>query len=179
MAKNIEYKILGKTMDEIANCTRMLAGVNEELSPEEIIYWLKRVALTTDAKINLEEVVSILLNIDSKISIGNINDEVAVELSDVPDNIYEDSVGLITINPQITVFGFTDEIILNNNSGDKMLNYEEYNTRYIASNLNSAASIITEWEYKSNEETIDSGRITVVSTITNDLGSVEEVTVSD
>lgn len=173
MAKNIEYKILGKTMDEIADCTRILAGVNEELSPEEIIYWLKRVALTTDAKINIEEVVSILLNIDPKISISNMNDEVTVELLDMQDNAYEDSIGLITINPQITVFGFIDEVVLNNNSGDKMLNYEEYNTRYISSSLNSAASIVTEWNYTGEEESIDSGRMTIVKAITNDLGLVE------
>jgi hypothetical protein len=36
----------------------------------------------------------------------------------------------------------------------------------------------TQWNYKSIEESIDQGRMTVVKAITNDLASVEEVEVS-
>lgn len=35
-----------------------------------------------------------------------------------------------------------------------------------------------EWTYQSEEQTIDSGRMTAVKAATNDLGRVEEVTVS-
>lgn len=178
MATYEEYKILGETMDQIADCTRILAGLSKKLTPEEIIYWLRQVALTADAKINIEELVSIFIKIDPKISISQMTDDPLVQLITIEEKAFEDSVGLININPQITVFSFTDELIVNNNSGDKMLNYEEYNTKYIASNLNSAASIITGWEYISREESIDSGRMTVVSTITNDLTDIESFEVS-
>jgi hypothetical protein len=51
-----------------------------------------------------------------------------------------------------------------------------YNSRYVELGENGA-QFRTTWEYESEEQTIDAGRMTVVQAVTNDLVSVESVVI--
>ena len=52
-----------------------------------------------------------------------------------------------------------------------------HESRYVEVGENGL-QLKTVWNYESAEQAIDSGRMTAVKAVTNDLGSVEEVTVS-
>ena len=51
------------------------------------------------------------------------------------------------------------------------------NSRYVTINDNNDMVLRTHWDYKSKEESIDKGRMTVVKAITDDLNIVESVEV--
>ena len=60
---------------------------------------------------------------------------------------------------------------------EKQLMSWEYNSRYVDLG-DMGMQLRTSWTYQSTEQAIDSGRMTAVKAVTNDLGSVEEVEVS-
>lgn len=99
--------------------------------------------------------------------------------TDYPVNggtIEEVTSGFTIRKPAVTLTGLefrvsVGETILQNSVSDW-----EYNQRYVTQD-GSNTVLQNTWTYESSEQTIDSGRMSVVKGITNDLSSVEEVTV--
>lgn len=51
------YKIRGETLTAIADRTRQMAGMNEKMTPADIIYWLGRVKFIQQGCANSELVL--------------------------------------------------------------------------------------------------------------------------
>jgi hypothetical protein len=79
MARYEEYKILGDTMDQIAYWTRALSGVQNKLTPEEIIYWLSQVFKEMDMKVRVEDVIKLIDITPPYMNLTELLDDVLVK----------------------------------------------------------------------------------------------------
>lgn len=179
MANYEQYKIFGDTMDQIAYWTRVLSGVQSKLTPEEIIYWLSQVAKEQDMKVRVEQLMNIIsfINTTQMQLAYPIMEDVLIEMKSKDDMAFNYEIPNFNIFSNRINFNYKDSLILDNHSGDPMLNYETYNTRFVKSSPESVATIINEWRYDSENESIDSGTMNVVKTITDDLINVNNISI--
>lgn len=178
MAQYEEYKILGDTMDQIAYWTRALSGVQNKLTPAEIIYWLSQVFKEMDMKVRVEDVIKLTDITPPYMSLTELLDDVLVKFIEPTNQNFNDTTSGFNIAPPVMNFQVKDNLSFNNQSGDKMLDFEDYNERYVSSSLNSIANIITSWKYTSEESTIDRGSMNSVKIITNDIDTVSSIDIT-
>ena len=97
---------------------------------------------------------------------------------------FEERIGALSMRSRMTLVGFTEELSVNPTWEQQTITPTtealpewEYAARFVAIGENGL-QLKTVWEYRSEEQSIDSGRMTVVKAVTADLASVEEVTVN-
>ena len=94
-----------------------------------------------------------------------------------PADIVE-TVAAISLRSRLTLGAITERLSTTEIRTKKTIDTAEwdYTDRYVEI-VGSEIMARMEWTYQSEEQTIDQGRMTVVKAVTNDLASVEEVTV--
>lgn len=95
-----------------------------------------------------------------------------------PADIVE-TVAAISLRSRLTLGAITERLSTTEIRQKKTIDTAEwdYTDRYVEI-VGSEIMARMEWKYESAEQTIDQGRVTAVKAVTNDLESVEEVTVS-
>lgn len=97
----------------------------------------------------------------------------------IPTGI-EEQMTPIRLRSGLSLTGFTERISTGEIRQKKSIDAAQWDCseRYVSTEGSSMMARV-EWTYESEEQTIDSGRMTVVKAITNDLTSVESVEVSE
>lgn len=178
MAQYEEYKILGDTMDQIAYWTRALSGVQNKLTPAEIIYWLSQVFKEMDMKVRVEDVIELIDIAPPNMNLIELLDDVLIKFIEPTNQSINDTTSGFNIAPPVMNFSVKDNLLFNNHSGDKMLDFEEYNTRYISSSSSATAKFITSWTTTNTQETLDDGILISLDIQTNDLATIESIEVT-
>lgn len=132
-----------------------------------------------DGTLSFEEVVS-AINIKSNITLLDIGEEVTTETHSPTPADFVQTVAAFSMRSNITLGNLSERVSATEIRTKKTIGTAEWeysNDRYVEI-VGSEIMARVEWTYQSEEQSIDSGRMTAVKAVTNDLGSVEEVTVS-
>lgn len=131
-----------------------------------------------DGTLNFDESVP-AISLMSRMSLPEIAETVTTETQiPTPADITE-TVAPISLRSGLRLVGITERVSTTEIREKKTIDTAEweYSERYVQ--IDSAGIMARmEWTYESAEQSVDSGRMTAVKGITNDLTSVEEVTVS-
>lgn len=116
------------------------------------------------------------LAISSTMTLVKAVEEVTAETQiPVPAGI-EEVVSAFSIRSRMSLVGFTEELEVDPTWEQQTISAEQlaswnYEGRYVAIGENGV-QLRTSWDYQSAEQDVDSGRMTVVKAVTNDLASV-------
>lgn len=169
---------------DLVKLTQTMAFVNRDLTPEEILEVLGRVEYFPH--IFIEELIGPQeLKYLEKV-IKEIQEELIVETQKPQSDFIVEPFTKIKLNTQSISIGTTinEEVsfspvwVQNDVQVKEDLLTWNYNPRYVILNSDGAMMLQTQWSYKSVEESIDEGRMTMVKVVTNDLTDIEEVTVN-
>lgn len=131
-----------------------------------------------DGTLSFEEVVP-PISLQSSLTLVDIAEEVST-MTQVPTPAdFVERVAAISLRSRMTLGTLSERVSTTEIRQKKTIDTAEwdYTDRYVEI-VGSEIMARVEWRYESEEQTIDSGRMTAVKAVTNDLGSVEEVTVS-
>lgn len=132
-----------------------------------------------DGTINIEEIAAPFSILPAVSTVG-ISDEVSTETqTPTPQGITE-TASPFAIRSGISLAGVTEEVAVNpiwekQTISSARLFAWDYNDRYVELGENGV-QLRTEWSYTSKAQNVESGRLTVVKAVTNDLKSVESIT---
>ena len=131
-----------------------------------------------DGTLTFEEVVQ-PFTLRSSLSVVKSVESITTETQAPTSNAITETVAAFRLRSSLSLVGVTERVSTAEIRQKQTLGNSEwqYNNRFICDETGDIMAR-TEWEYESAEQTIDSGRMTVVKAVTNDLASVEEVTVS-
>ena len=131
-----------------------------------------------DGTLSFDESVS-AISMASKLSLVSVTEEITTETQIPTPASIEEAVATFSIRSGMTLVGFTERVSTTEIREKKSIDTAEweYNERYVTIENNSIMARVS-WQYESEEQSIDSGRMTVVKAVTSDLASVEEVEVS-
>ena len=132
-----------------------------------------------DGTMTFEEVVTEPFALrQGGLSIVKSAESITTETQAPTSNAITETVAPFRLRSSISVVGFADRF----STGEIRQKYTvgnadwQYNDRFISDETGDIMARIR-WKYDGEEQTIDSGRMTAVKAITNDLASVEEVAV--
>ena len=136
-----------------------------------------------DGTLSFDESVA-PISLRSGLTLVDIAEEVST-MTQVPTPAdFVERVAAISLRSRMTLVGFKEELSVNPTREQQTITPTtealpewEYAARFVGIGENGL-QLKTVWEYESEEQRIDSGRMTVVKAVTNDLESVEEVTVN-
>lgn len=130
-----------------------------------------------DGTLSFEEVVS-AINIKSNITLLDIGEEVTTETQPPTPADFVQTVAAFSMRSNITLGNLSERVSATEIRTKKTIDTAEwdYTDRYVEI-VGSEIMARVEWTYQSEEAEIDQGRMTVVKAVTDDLSSVEEVTV--
>lgn len=122
------------------------------------------------------------LSMESRMTLVPVTEEYNINTQIPKASNFEERVSAFTMQSRMTVVGFSAELDVNPTWERETISAAEltdwtYNDRFVES-VDGKVKLRTAWQYESKEQRIDSGRMTVVKAVTNDLASVEEVSVS-
>lgn len=178
MAEDQLYKIYKSTMSQIADCTRAIAGINFELTPEEIIRYLKNYA-NLSFMVNREDFFKLFSCTWAKFTKPKATEEIDAYTIDDMRTGLNDTTSEFNCVPY--GFSFTPQTIenieANNYSGEGIYEFIDLNPKFIDSSYERLAKIRVEWVFPSQPLSIDRGQARVMKAITNDLGSITSISV--
>ena len=162
--------------------TQQMSYINRDLTPEEILEVLGRVEYYPH--IFIEQDIH-KFSTEINMLLRTLIEDVKVETQKpITDGYIVEAVPRFSTRMNMKLGGLKEEvytapIVVQN----VIITHEDitawnYNPRHVTLNTDKQLVLQTQWNYNSIEESIDQGRMTVVKAITNDLASVEEVTVS-
>ena len=134
-----------------------------------------------DGTLTVEEVISPVA-IRSYMGVAAFTEEVSLGQQIPTPGVISEVVSAFSMRSRMSLVGFTAEVsvahpvVQNTIASSDVLEWT-YNDRYVEAGENGV-QLRTAWAYQSAEQAIDSGRMTVVKAVTNDLASVESVEVS-
>lgn len=130
-----------------------------------------------DGTLSFDESVS-AISLRSKLTLVDIAEEVSTQTQIPTPANFVQTVAPISLRSSMTLVGITERISTTEIRQKKTIDYAEWqkNDRYVELTPDGIMARL-EWTYQSEEAEIDQGRMTVVKAVTNDLESVEEVTV--
>lgn len=133
-----------------------------------------------DGTINIDESVP-ALSLVSRLSLVSASEEVTTETQVPTASSIEETVSGFGLRSRLALAKITDEPGVNpvweqQTISSASLQRWEYASRYVWL-TDSGVQLRTAWDYKSAEQAIDSGRMTVVKAVASDLASVESLEV--
>lgn len=135
-------------------------------------------ATVWDGNLSFEEVVP-AISMAGKLRLVSVTEEVTAQTqTPTPADIVE-VVSAFSIRSGMTLVGITERVSAGEIRYKKTIDTAEwdYNNRYVTIE-NSSLMARVKWTYQSEEQEIDSGRMTAVKALTNDLVNVESLEVS-
>ena len=133
-----------------------------------------------DGTLTFEEVVAEPFALrQGGLSVVKAVESITTETQAPTSNAITETVAPFRLRSSLSLVGFTDRF----STGEIRQKFTvgnadwQYHDRYISDETGDIMARIR-WKYDGEEQAIDSGRMTAVKAITNDLGSVQEVTVS-
>jgi hypothetical protein len=131
-----------------------------------------------DGTLSFEEVVP-AISLRSSLTMVKAVEEITTETDYPTPANFTESVAGFSLRSSLRLVGMTERVSTTEIRTKKTIDTAEwdYTDRYVEI-VGSEIMARVEWTYQSEEQTIDSGRMTAVKAATNDLGRVEEVTVS-
>lgn len=134
-----------------------------------------------DGTLTVEEVVA-PFDMRSRMTVAAFTEEVSTRTQIPTPAAISEVVSAFSMRSRMSLVGFTAEVsvahpVVQNTIVSSNLLEWTYNDRYVEAGENGV-QLRTAWAYQSAEQAIDSGRMTVVKAVTNDLASVESVEVS-
>lgn len=137
---------------------------------------------TWDGTLNIDESIR-LPNLTIPLAVIPATEECVIATQDPVPAELEERVTRVGITSRFGLSGITGEVLLNpvwekQELAAVELTPENYAERYVEIG-ERGAQLRTAWIYRSSEEPVDAGRMTVVKAVTGDLASVEEVTADE
>ena len=131
-----------------------------------------------DGTLSFDESVA-PISLRSGLTLVDIAEEVSTKAQVPTPADFVERVAAISLRGRMTLGTLSERVSTTEIRQKKTIDTAEwdYTDRYVEI-VGSEIMARVEWKYESAEQTIDSGRMTVVKAVTNDLASVEEVTVS-
>ncbi len=178
MAENQLYKIYKSTMSQIADCTRAIAGINFDLTPEEIIRYLKNYAKLS-LLVSGSDIFELFVCSWPRFSKPKATETIEAFCIDDMQETINESIGEFPC----VVQGFTfspqtkETISANDYSGEGVYEFINLNPRFIDSSYECLAKVKTSWLFPSQIIDIDRGQARSMKCITNDLASVSSIQV--
>ena len=131
-----------------------------------------------DGTINIDESVP-AISLRSKLTLVKTAEEVTTETQVPTPAAVEEVVAGLSLRSRLRLVGITERISTTEIREKKTIDTAQwdYNERYVEIDSSGIMARV-QWQYESAEESIDSGRMTVVKAVISDLASVEEVEVS-
>jgi hypothetical protein len=164
---------------DVVRLAQQMSYINRDLTPEDIIEVLGRVEYYPHIFIE-QDMKKLSTAID--MVLRELQEEVKVETQKpITDGFIVESCPRFSTRMNMTFGKIRDEVQINPVVVQNViiawqdLDQWNYNDRYVTLNDNNDMVLRTHWDYKSKEQSIERGRMTVVKAITNDLSSVEEV----
>lgn len=131
-----------------------------------------------DGTITIEEVAPPFVIRKERMSLVDISESVEYSQDEPKQSALEEVISGFTIRQKrIQLTGLSVRVSAGETILQKTVTEWQYQDRYAEKNDIGLMARV-QWQYESAEQTIDSGRMTVVKAETSDLASVEEVTVS-
>lgn len=178
MAEDQLYKIYKSTMSQIADCTRAIAGINFELTPEEIIRYLKNYAQLS-LMVNREDLFKLFSCTWARFDKPRASEEIEANIIDDMRTGLNDTFPEFIGTPQ--GFSFSPQTIenisINNYSGEGIYEFIDLNPKFINSSYECLAKIRTEWRFPSTPISIDRGQARSMKAVTSDLGTISSIQV--
>lgn len=170
---------------ELVKLTQTMSFINRDLTPEEILAVLSRVEYFPH--IFIEECITPQLLEQILMAIKPINEELSIETQKPTPGSVIEPFTKIKITPNLITIGTTisEEVSISPIWTQNDVQVKEdlltwnYNPRYVTLNSDGSMILQTQWVYESKEDTIDKGYLTIVKAITEDLNSIEEVSIND
>ena len=176
------YSIGYNWFADLVKLTQTMAFVNRDLTPEEILEVLGRVEYFPHIFMEEEITPQAIENLKE---IKQLVSELLVETQRPEPGYIEQQFTPILINSNFSIgTSISDEVatshvwVQNDVQVKEDLITWSYNPRYVALNADGAMALQTQWVYESKEDTIDEGYLTIVKAITEDLNSIEEVSIN-
>ena len=164
---------------DLVKLTQTMAFVNRDLTPEEILKVLSRVEYFPH--IFIEELIGPQY-MESIREIKQLLDETVIETQRPQSDFIVQPFTPISINSNISIgTTITEEVsfspiwVQNDVQVKEDLLTWNYNPRYVTLNSEGAMVLQTQWNYESQKIEINNGDLTFVSSLTDDLSSVEGV----
>lgn len=131
-----------------------------------------------DGTLSFDESVA-PISLRSRLTLVDIAEEVSTKTQVPTPANFAETVAGFSLRSSLRLVGMSERVSTTEIRTKKTIDYAEWqkNDRYVELTTDGIMARL-EWTYQSEEQTIDQGRMTVVQAVTNDLGSVEEVTVS-
>ena len=131
-----------------------------------------------DGTLSFEEVIP-AISLRSSLTLVKAVEEVTTEMDYHTPADFAETVAGFSLRSSLRLVGVTERVSTTEIRTKKTIDYAEWqkNDRYVEQTTDGIMARV-EWTYQSEEQTIDQGRMTAVKAVTNDLVSVEEVTVS-
>lgn len=161
--------------------TQQMSYINRDLTPEEILEVLGRVEYYPH--IFIEQNIH-KFSTEINMLLRALTEDVKVETQKpITDGYIVEAVPRFSTRMTMKFGGLKEEVytapivVQNVIITHEDINQWNYNPRYVTLNADNQLVLQTNWNYESQEEDTDRGRMTVVKAVTNDLMRVEEVAV--
>lgn len=130
-----------------------------------------------DGTLSFDESVA-PISLRSGLTLVDIAEEVSTKTQVPTPADFVERVAAISLRSRLTLGSLSERVSTTEIRQKKTIDTAEwdYTDRYVEI-VGSEIMARVEWKYESAEQSIDSGRMTAVKAVTNDLASVEEVTV--
>ena len=162
--------------------TQQMSYINRDLTPEEILEVLGRVEYYPH--IFIEQNIH-KFSTEINMFLRALTEDVKVETQKpITDGYIIEAIPRCSTRMNMKFGGLKEEVytapivVQNVIITHEDINQWNYNPRYITLNTDKQLVLRTNWNYESAEESIDEGRMTRVTTITDDLSSVENMEVA-
>lgn len=131
-----------------------------------------------DGTINIDESVP-AISLRSKLTLVQTAEEITTQTQIPTPAAVEEVVAGLSLRSRLSLVGITERISTTEIREKKTVDTADwdYSERYAEFTADGIMARV-QWQYESEEQSIDSGRMTVVKAVTSDLASVEEVEVS-